>query len=76
MKFQTKLESLIESAINVLIGYVVAVTFQIILFPYFGINIPVSQNLIIGFWFTLISVIRSFLIRRFFNYRLKKKNLM
>ena len=65
---QTKRVSALESVLNVLIGYGVAVGSQIIIFPYFGINIPMSDNFVIGGYFTLISLARSFLVRRMFNY--------
>lgn len=64
---QSKLESFIESLLNVVIGYVVAILSQLIIFPLFGINIPLSSNLLIGVLFTAISLIRSYIIRRFFN---------
>lgn len=67
---QTKLGSLIESIMNIIIGYGVALLSQIILFPLFDIHISLSTNLWIGAWFTLISLIRSYIIRRWFNARL------
>ena len=69
---QTKLESLLESVVNILIGYFVALVSQIIVFPMVGIDVPISTNLIIGFWFTLISLARSYVIRRWFNAGLHK----
>jgi hypothetical protein len=65
---QTKTQSLIESFINILIGYGVAVTSQIIIFPLFNVNIPLSANFQIGIYFTIISLIRSYLLRRYFNW--------
>jgi len=70
---QSKKHSFIESIINVLIGYIIAVLSQIIIFPLFGININLSDNFLIGLWFTLISIIRSYMIRRLFNTFLLKK---
>ena len=64
---QTKLQSLIESGINILIGYLVALVSQIVIFPFFGISVPLADNLLIGLWFTVISLIRSYVIRRYFN---------
>jgi hypothetical protein len=64
---QTKLESLLESVVNILIGYFVALISQIVVFPMVGIDVPISTNLVIGFWFTLISLVRSYVIRRWFN---------
>jgi uncharacterized membrane-anchored protein len=64
---QTRLQSLIESFINVAIGYGVALASQIVVFPWFGINIPIADNILIGVIFTVISIVRSYLVRRLFN---------
>lgn len=64
---QTKTHSLIESLTNVAIGYVVALLSQIVVFPMFNIYVPLSDNLLIGLWFTLISIFRSYVVRRYFN---------
>jgi hypothetical protein len=64
---QTRLQSLIESFINILIGYLVAVISQLLIFPLFNIHIPLKDNLLIWLYFTLISLARSYIIRRYFN---------
>lgn len=68
---QTRLESLIESLANIAIGYMVALLSQVAIFPLFGIHVPLSTNLAIGAWFTGISLARSYVIRRWFNARLR-----
>jgi len=67
---QSKLGSLIEAWANVAIGYGVALVSQIVVFPWFGIHVPLSTNLWIGAWFTVISLGRSYILRRWFNARL------
>ena len=67
---QTRLESLIESIINIVIGYMVALLSQLMIFPMFDIHVSLTDNLLIGAWFTLISLVRSYVIRRWFNARL------
>ncbi len=64
---QTRLGSFIESITNILIGYTVAIASQLIVFPLFYINIPLSDNLLIGAYFTIISLVRSYVVRRYFN---------
>lgn len=64
---QTKLQSLWESLVNILIGYLTALFSQLLIFPLFNINIPIEDNLLIGLYFTLISLIRSYVLRRYFN---------
>lgn len=68
---QTKLGSLIESIMNIIIGYGVALLSQLAIFPVFDIHVPLSTNLWIGLWFTVISLVRSYVIRRWFNARLR-----
>jgi membrane protein implicated in regulation of membrane protease activity len=69
---QTRLGSLIEALINIVIGYVVAIASQLAIFPLFGIHIALSTNLWIGLWFTVVSLVRSYIIRRWFNARLHR----
>ena len=69
---QTRLGSLIEAVMNTTIGFCVALVSQIAVFPLFGIHVPLSTNLGIGAWFTAISVVRSYVIRRWFNARLHR----
>jgi hypothetical protein len=64
---QSKFSSLIESAANILIGYWCAVLTQLIVFPIMGIDVSLNKNLMIGLVFTLISLLRSYVIRRVFN---------
>lgn len=69
MSQQTKLESFVEACINILIGYVIAVSSQYIIFPIYGIELPASAHMEIGLFFTVVSLIRSYLLRRLFNRR-------
>ena len=65
---QTKTQSMAESLINVAIGYGVALLAQIAIFPLFGIRIQMRDNLLIGAIFTVISIARSYAVRRLFNH--------
>lgn len=67
---QTKLGSLLETAMNTAIGYVVALASQLAIFPMFGIHVSMTTNLWIGAWFTAVSLLRGYIIRRWFNARL------
>lgn len=68
MMGQTRLMSLIESVINIGIGYGVALIAQIIVFPWFGIVVSLRDNLLIGACFTVVSIVRSYAVRRVFNW--------
>lgn len=64
---QTRKGSLAESLMNVAIGYGTALAAQIVVFPWFGIDIPLSSNIEIALFFTAVSIGRSFALRRFFE---------
>ena len=64
---QSRLGSLIESVVNILIGYGIAFATQVIVFPWFGIHVPLSSQFGIGAIFTVVSLVRSYAIRRWFN---------
>jgi hypothetical protein len=64
---QSRLMSLLEAAANVTVGYGVAVLTQLAVFPLFGLGPSVRENLAIGGIFTMVSLIRSYSLRRFFE---------
>ncbi|WP_425466109.1 DUF7220 family protein [Ostreiculturibacter nitratireducens] len=64
---QSRAMSLVEAIANVAVGYSVAVVTQIMVFPVFGLHTTLEQNLKMGAVFTLVSVVRSFVLRRFFE---------
>jgi hypothetical protein len=66
---QSKWDSWRESVTNTAIGYVVAVCSQVVIFPFFGIHIPLMDNFIMALWFTLVSIIRGYFVRRWFAVR-------
>ena len=59
--------SLLESIANVVVGYVVAVGAQLVVFPLFGMHATLRETLMIGLIFTGVSLVRSFLLRRVFE---------
>jgi hypothetical protein len=64
---QSRVMSFVESVVNVIVGYGVAVVTQILIFPVFGLHTTLSQNLKIGALFTIVSLCRSFALRRLFE---------
>ncbi len=64
---QSRRMSFLESLTNVAVGYGVAVTAQIAVFPLFGLEVSLSDNLVIGAIFTGISILRSYTLRRIFE---------
>ena len=64
---QSRWMSLVESVTNIVIGYCLAVLTQVIVFPLFGLSVSLGENLGIGAVFTVVSLVRSFALRRTFN---------
>jgi hypothetical protein len=67
---QTRLGSLIEAVINTCIGFSINFTANMFIFPMFGFNISPGANFALGLIYTVISVVRSYCIRRWFNAKL------
>jgi hypothetical protein len=65
--------SLVESVANVIVGYGVAVVTQILIFPVFGLHTTLAQNLKMGAVFTVVSIARSYVLRRLFEALRTKK---
>lgn len=64
---QSRLYSFIESCFNILVGLIVAILAQLVIFPLYGMQVDMQQNLEIAGLFTIVSLGRSYLIRRLFN---------
>ena len=68
---QSRAMSLVEAVANVVVGYGVAVATQILILililPIFGLHMTLEQNLKLGAAFTLVSIARSFALRRLFE---------
>jgi len=69
---QNKKQSFIESVIQMLIGLITSFIIQVILYPLMGIPVTLSQNIIITLVFMVVSVLRGYLIRRYFNNKNKQ----
>jgi hypothetical protein len=69
---QSRIDSFLESVVNTLIGFLVALSSQLVIFPLYGIHNSLSTDISITCWFTLVSVLRSYLLRRYFNTRLTR----
>ncbi len=57
----------LESVANVVIGYGIALATQVVVFGALEIPVSLGQNLWIGAVFTVVSLARSYLLRRVFN---------
>jgi hypothetical protein len=64
---QSRLMSLAEAATNVVVGYALAISTQIVVFPWFGIRTGLAEHLTIGLAFVGVSLARGYLLRRLFE---------
>lgn len=68
---QTRLESFIETCTQTFIGFWLGMITQIITFHQYGIEVTWSTSFQVAFWFTLVSVVKGYIIRRWFNAGIK-----
>ena len=69
---QSKKESMIETLTNVGIGWFISFIANMLVLPLFGYNINLTDGVLISIIFTIISIVRGYLIRRFFNSKERK----
>jgi hypothetical protein len=65
---QSRSTSFLEALLNVSVGYVLALVTQWGAYPLFGIQTPLTTDLAIAAIFTVVSLARSYLLRRAFEY--------
>ena len=64
---QTKRQSLIETLTSVFVGWFISFIANMLVLPLFGYNINLTDGVLISIIFTTISVIRGYVVRRWFN---------
>ena len=64
---QTKKQSLIEASTNTAIGFGISFASTFLILPLVGIETTAGTNLLITVYFTVISILRGYVIRRWFN---------
>lgn len=72
---QRKRHSALEAVLNVLIGFGISTLANAAILPMYGMPFSWNSNIQIGLWFTAISVIRSYGVRRMFV-RLHDKGIL
>jgi hypothetical protein len=64
---QTKMGSFIEAWANIAVGFGINFVANMLILPHFGFAITASKAFWIGVVFTVISLVRSYVLRRWFN---------
>jgi hypothetical protein len=64
---QTRAQSLVEAALQAVIGSLQGLLTQVLIFPLVGVQARLSQNLLICLIFAVISTLRTYAIRRWCN---------
>ena len=64
---QTKKQSLIETLTSVFVGWLIGVILNMLVLPIFDYDVSLTDGVLISIIFTAVSVIRSYVIRRWFN---------
>ena len=68
---QSKKESLIETLTSVFVGWLIGVILNMLVLPLFDYDVKLTDGVLISIIFTAVSVVRSYVVRRFFNSRSK-----
>jgi hypothetical protein len=63
---QSRVMSLVEVVTGSVIAFVVAIWANYAVLPLFGFEVKVGQSIAITAIFTIISIVRSYVVRRFF----------
>lgn len=64
---QTKTGSFVEAWANIAVGFTINFFANLAVLPMFGLNVHPGQAFGIGVIFTAISLVRSYVLRRWFN---------
>jgi hypothetical protein len=64
---QTKLGSIAEAWANIAVGFSINYCANLLIFPLFGMHISPGSNFVLGLIYTVISLVRSYVLRRWFN---------
>ena len=64
---QSRKHSAFESVANIIAGCLIAYAGQCLIFPLLNIPVSTVQNLKIMAFFTVVSLVRSYALRRLFN---------
>ncbi len=67
---QSRTHSLVEACLNTASGFIISVFVQFGVSWYYNLSLSFGQNVLITLVFTVVSVLRSYFWRRYFNRRI------
>ena len=81
MKKDSKLKSISESFANIIIGFPINYCANLLILPFYldgwgTVEESLQSAFVIGVWFTIVSIIRTYGLRRLFNHYGKNETLL
>lgn len=70
---QSKKDSIIEAFTSVIASYIINLTLTMTVLPLLGINLDLQDELLVAILYTVIGVIKNYLIRRHFDKLTKRR---
>lgn len=64
---QSRLQSAVETVTSVALGFLLSLGLQVLLMRLYGITTDISRDAQIVLCFTVLSLLRTYFLRRFFN---------
>lgn len=64
---QSKKQSFLEAITNTAVGFIISLAATFVIFPVVGVQSTGLKNIVITLFFTVISILRGYVLRRFFN---------
>jgi hypothetical protein len=64
---QTKREAMVEAWTNIVIGFSINYTANLVFLPMVGAELTAANNFWLGWLYTAVSIVRQYVIRRWFN---------
>lgn len=69
MSGQSRTDSVMEALTNTVVGFVVSLGANLLIFPAFGVHTSLASSMGIVAAFTVVSIVRQYVLRRLFNGR-------
>jgi hypothetical protein len=70
---QSRIQSIVEVVSGLCIGFAVSVVAGRFIYPMYGMPVTWGSNATITLWFTGISLVRGYVVRRLFNWLARPK---